>query len=222
MSDEEGDSIRVERSRQWLNGFAARYLDPPLRERGFRRQGRNWNRRTDEVVHVLHIQAGRYGPGIQAGMGVFVPAFHRFIRDEPVPKFISEYLCQLQAALGHWGSGLRFEQLDPDNSGRQVVHIEPPTINPRDVLDALLEGVAVLDEVDTVEVVREILTGPTEKSRLASAASYECLAVLAAQSGDVAGARQLLLSAIDKIPASVLSTRTRYYEAIAQRLGVTL
>jgi hypothetical protein len=64
---------------------------------------------------------------------------------------------------------------------------------------------------------------PTEKSRLASAGSRdECLAVLAAQSADVAGARELLLSAIDKIPASVLSIRGPYYKAVAQRLGITL
>ncbi len=60
----EDDLSLVKRSRHWLDDFTRRQLDPALRQYGFSRRGRNWNRRTDDLVHVLHIQAGRFGPGV--------------------------------------------------------------------------------------------------------------------------------------------------------------
>ncbi len=211
---------------QWFDDFVRLHLQSPVGQWGFSRRGRTWNRRLGEVIHVLHIQAGRFGPGISASMGVFVPRIHQFIRAEPPPKFIAQHLCQLQSALGHWGSGLRFEPVDPGDPTGKRVHIGQPTVNPDEVVAALLAGAAVLDEVRSVEDVRILLLDLAEQQRWSSGGPSgnrdECLAVLAALSGNAAGARELLLSALDNTPPEARTSRGGHYRELASRLGISL
>jgi len=226
MMRHEDDLILVERSRHWLDDFARRHLDPALKQHGFSRRGRNWNRRTDDLVHVLHIQAGRFGPGISGSTGVFAPSIHRIIRGESSPKFVADHLCQLHTALGHWGSGLRFEQVDPHNANVRRVHFDEPTVNAPEVLAVFLKGVSALDEVRSIDDVWNVLLGRGEQSPWSSGgpsgSREECLAVLAAQSGEKERAREFLLTALSRTPSTALSIRGPHYQALADRLGIAL
>ena len=93
-------------------------LTPGLREVGFRRKGRTYNRTTsDGLVQVINIQMGAYDPpgtvhavpGLRenfygkftVNLGVYVPEVARYVdwRAE-TKKYIQEYDCCIRNRLG--------------------------------------------------------------------------------------------------------------------------
>jgi hypothetical protein len=212
---------------QWLDDFVRQYVHPVVRELGFKRKGKTWNRSVGEVIHVVHIQGGRFGPGFSGRIGLFVPLIHRYVRGESVPSFISEYLCQLTSSLGaQWGTGLRFEQLDPNSPTHRRVYMDEPTVDVQDVLQAVLDGVAHLDQIRSLEDVRRVLLEPSGQRRLhaggPSGPHDICLAVLAAHAGELQHAKELLSLAIEKVPDRARASLGPEYRMIAERLGVAL
>ena len=83
---------------------------PLLKERGFRKRRRCWNRSRGEFVDVIRIQESKTSDperrDFTVNLGVFVPAFHDAVWGEPPKGFAVEAHCAVQRRLG-----------DPDAEG---------------------------------------------------------------------------------------------------------
>ena len=84
-------------------------VHPLLKQHGFARKSRTWNRASGDVVHVVNIQGSQASFGEDAefyvNTGVFAPALWGATRDTPPPPFVSEPECHLR------------ERLDPPDPG---------------------------------------------------------------------------------------------------------
>ncbi|MCH8148422.1 MAG: DUF4304 domain-containing protein [Planctomycetes bacterium] len=94
---------------------------PLLKETGFRKRGRSFNRPADDgLVHVVTFQAGDYPvgdnyeiPGLReslygqftVNLGVFIPEVFTLENDQPPPKFLQEYHCEIRKRLVELANG---------------------------------------------------------------------------------------------------------------------
>ena len=77
---------------------------PLLKERGFRKRRRCWNRSRGEFVDVIRIQESKTSDperrDFTVNLGVFVPAFHEAIWGEAPKGFAVEADCAVRLRLG--------------------------------------------------------------------------------------------------------------------------
>ncbi|PCI35982.1 MAG: hypothetical protein COB53_10535 [Elusimicrobia bacterium] len=81
------------RQSRWVGKIVKESLAPKLKELGFKRRGRAWNRVTENFVQVIDVQSSRY-PGYFSGsftinLGIFSPKIYELRYDEKPPAFIS-------------------------------------------------------------------------------------------------------------------------------------
>lgn len=89
---------------QWIDHLIHDYVHPLLKERGFRRRGRTWNRRFDELVQIVNVQAsarnfGNFGRFF-INIGISVPGLPHLGPHRDGDQFISERFCQLRLRIG--------------------------------------------------------------------------------------------------------------------------
>jgi hypothetical protein len=93
-----------------------RELHPLLKERGFRKQRHNFNRECEVgLIQVVNFQMGPYEvgdpveiPGFRenlyglfaVNLGIFIDELHGYFSEEPRPKFVAEYYCEIRRRLG--------------------------------------------------------------------------------------------------------------------------
>lgn len=91
-------------SRSLLDILVRKSLHPALKDRGFRRKGRTWNRQANELVQVINVQASRWNEGnsgyFTVNLGVFVPAVYLVIWGREPPPFVAEEDCVVRCRIG--------------------------------------------------------------------------------------------------------------------------
>lgn len=170
-------------------------IHPFLRERGFIRKGRTWNRDLGEVRHVINIQTdARFErddldrspipSSFTVNLGVFIPYYYETMWSEATPpSFIKEDVCPIH-----------YRMRDPDDPRQEhwwfvdtATDIE--TVG-RDVANALIrDGLPFVDGLGSLRAILEWL-GQRESYH------YLVLAVLLLHFQNVDGARRI----IEKMP----------------------
>jgi hypothetical protein len=79
-------------------------LHPSLKELGFVRKGRTWNRDVNALKHVVNVQSGMFnsprGGDFTINLGVFVPSVYRVVRGREPSFFANEIDCVVRLRLG--------------------------------------------------------------------------------------------------------------------------
>jgi hypothetical protein len=92
---------------RWLDALIDGYLDPVLRERGFFRQDRTWNRDLGAVRHVIDVQTDASDDSDRSpipsrftiNLAIFVPAHKTWLGKSP-PAFVLEVDCPVRQRIG--------------------------------------------------------------------------------------------------------------------------
>ena len=148
---------------------------PLLKERGFRKRRRCWNRSRGEFVDVIRIQESKTSDperrDFTVNLGVFVPAFHEAIWGETPKGFAVEADCAVRRRLGALTQG------EPIGHGPDIWWVladgdEPAALAAgREIRDALEEfGVPFFDQFRDFPALADHmrnLTGWQSKDQLA-------------------------------------------------------
>jgi hypothetical protein len=170
------------------------FLDAPLREAGFTRKARAWNRRRGSLVDVVDVQASRWNePGNRSftvNLGVFAPSVYRICWQKEPPSFVREeeclVRCRLSEGLSEMLYGKQKEQwwtihdsADVDKVGKEVAGL-------------LASGaIPFFDKVDSLPAIHDVLEKSARpKTETPLARIY--LAVVKAELGDSATAQSIL------------------------------
>lgn len=197
-----------------------------LKPKGFRKQGRTFNRTTDDgLVQVVNIQMGAsdppgtvYIPGLRenlygwftVNLGVYVPEVGRLLHgDNEAKRFVNEAHCCVRSRLGN----LAPEQKDVWWRNDAVAEVIPNVL-------ARLErdGLPFLDRFASRDALLREWKG---KSRNEGAGSPPriVMAIILAERGQTDAARELLSQ-------QALETRNAghpaYVRSLAARLGLQL
>ncbi len=80
-------------------------LNPCLKQAGFHKKGKVWNRSNDEFTDVFEIQAGRWNSNERSEftivVGIFLPSIHELLWGREKPVSVRESDCQLRRRLSH-------------------------------------------------------------------------------------------------------------------------
>ncbi len=147
---------------------AQKPLTSLLKNLGFRRKGRTYNRPVgDKLVHVVNLQMGQFPigdyviPGIReslcgrftVNLGVLLPAVLRLERSRDPPAFAHEYDCEIRDRLGTLAFG--------EDTWWDLDHQVPETATSIvDLMDRV--GLPFLDQFESYSSVLSYLerTGP--------------------------------------------------------------
>ncbi len=201
-------------------------LHEKLRGLGFRKQGRTFNRTTEDVlVQVVNVQMGAhdppgttYIPGLRenlygwftVNLGVYVPEVARFHGGGEAKGFVREYHCCVRNRLGPLGP----ERKDLWWRNDAVEEVVPDLLARLD-----RDGLPFLARFATRDAILREWKDKSENQSAGSSPPRIVLAIILAQRGEKAAARELLAAQAQEKgnpghPAHVRS--------LAARLGITL
>jgi hypothetical protein len=200
-------------------------LAPLLKEAGFKRRGRTFNRNSLEgLVSVVNFQMGKFDPpgttsipglrenlygSFTINLGIYVPEVYRTLFDSEVKGFVLEYHCCIRSRLGMLGREKRdiWWQVDissnlSDDLKDRLVSDAFPFLHHFETRGAILQ-----DWPDYYNIHQFGSSSPP----------YIVLAVISATQGKTEDARRLLEKQIEQ---SHKSGHKEYVRGLAKKLGL--
>ncbi|WP_081752727.1 DUF4304 domain-containing protein [Kallotenue papyrolyticum] len=181
----------------FVDELIKRYLHPELRQYGFTRKARTWNREYNSFNQVINVQTGKtstHNSGdFTINMGVFVPSVYRAVWGD-VPSFVRETDCTVRTRLGC----LLDKKVDKWWSFDQTTDI---VLIGKEITDLLVNyGLPFLEQFDSLESIHNFLIIRC-KSKQSTPLEHIYLAVVKAQLGDTSGAKELFTNVASSFPA---------------------
>ncbi|MBI9049577.1 MAG: DUF4304 domain-containing protein [Anaerolineaceae bacterium] len=191
-----------------------------LKGLGFRKRNRTFNKVHDSgLVHVINFQLGKSWSSLNGfftvNIGVFIPEVHGVITGHEVPKFISEYDCEIRERLGSLMNQSRIERWM--NRTRKDIWWNL-ALNVDDLSETVLDtiqkhGLPYLDQFLTLDNIIKKWKKHGQSIGLPPRAGLS-IAIMLASQGDMNQAKQILQKEYDK-PYSL------FVNEIAQKIGIT-
>ena len=102
---------------QKMDELVRRYIHPPLKEMGFVRRSRTWNREAGGMIDVINLQTSRWNEqssgSFTINCGVFVPSIYTICWGKNAPSFPKEEDCLVRTRVGSlMTQGVRNQQKD--------------------------------------------------------------------------------------------------------------
>ena len=212
-------------SGRFIDELIRRHIQPVLRERGFVRKARTWNRHRGTFIDVINVQASRWNANdsgsFTVNVGVFLPSVYSITWGKEPPSVAKVGDCIVETRLG-----------DPSMDGETLLKVAPKgqlleqwwnfdASTDVDVLGSQVaevivrQGLPFLEHFDSIEAIRDFLVERCNSPRGRPLDRIN-LAVIEARLGDLNSARQRLME------SKRLDGWGDWASAVANRLGISL
>lgn len=114
-------------SKELFLDVICREFAPYLREQGFKGSGQNFYRVSADLIHVINLQASKYGDGFAVNLAIHPLGMKiEGSAEQPEPKKLKEYECFFPTRLSkptetdHWWKHRGFLK-SPERSARSLI-----------------------------------------------------------------------------------------------------
>lgn len=200
-------------------------LAPLLKEDGFKKRGRTFNRTSSEgLVSVVNFQMGKFDPpgttfipglrenlygSFTINLGIFVPEVYRTLFDSDVKGFVLEYHCCIRSRLGMLGQEKRDIWWQADISSNLLDDLKDRLVS---------DAFPFLHHFETREAILQDWPDCYNIYQFGSSSPPNIvLAVILATQGKTDDARQLLEKQIEQ---SHKSGHKEYVRGLAKKLSL--